>query len=386
MKKLYRINGTGRQPGKCRRLINKVLTALMLFVITSPLFPQAKYVSPDGNGDITFTPGVRLQPRYDYDNTDKNNDFYIARVRIKGGGKAFSLATYYMEVKIDNVGRFNRAQSAQVENAWMNFAIKPEVAVRVGLYDMVFSRNALTSDSKLLIMDRSLIKDALTVLGLADNTIGVLVHGRPGGGRFTYGFGVFDNLGFETAATQSTITRKADGAMTTGRFVVDVLDPAPVGGYGDYQGSYIGKGQRLSLGVNGAYLSKLVIGDDEFNLYAWGADLFFNRGPATLAAEYATYKEDAKSGADSLKVDGGGWYVQAGYLVGGIFEPAVQYQELDPNQSAGASNDKLKWTTVGFNIYMRGHSLKIQTNYIFKQEDGTKINNDLFQLQLQLDF
>jgi len=362
-----------------------MMTVLMIFAITSPLFPQAKYVSPDGNGDITFTPGLRLQARYDYDNSDNNNDFYIARVRIKGGGKAFALATYYMEVKIDNVGRFDRSQNAQVENAWMNFAIKPEVAVRVGLYDMVFSRNALTSDSKLLIMDRSLIKDALTVLGLADNTIGVLVHGRPAGGRFTYGFGVFDNLGFEVAGSQSTLTRKADGAMTTGRFVVDVLDPAPVGGYGDYQGSYIGKGQRLSLGANGAYLSKLVIGDEEFNLYAWGADLFFNKGPATLAAEYATYKEDAKNGAsDSLNVDGGGWYVQGGYLVGGIFEPAVQYQEMDPNQNA--SKDKLKWTTVGFNIYLRGHSMKIQADYIFKQEDGAKINNDLFQLQLQLDF
>lgn len=382
MESLYRIR-TERRSGKYCRLICTALAALTFFALTFPLFPQARYVNPDGNGDITFTPGLRLQPRYDYDNSDNNNDFYIARVRIKGGGKAFGLASYFMEVKIDNVGRFNRSQNAQVENAWIDFALKPAVSIRAGLYDMVFSRNALTSDSKLLIMDRSLIKDALTVLGLADNTIGVLVHGRPAGGRFTYGLGIFDNLGFEVAESEGTTARKADGAMTTGRFVVDLLDPAKPGGYGDYQGSYIGQGQRLSLGANAAYLSKLVIGEDEFNLYAWGLDLFFNKGPATFAAEYATYKEDVKAG-EAEKVDGAGWYAQTGYLIGGIFEPAVQYQELDPNQNV--SNDKLKWTTAGFNLYLRGHSMKIQVDYIFKKEEGTKIDNDLFQLQLQLDF
>ena len=61
----------------------------------------------------------------------------------------------------------------------MNFNVAKNVNLRAGLYDFVFSRDALTSDSKLLLMDRSLIKDALTVLGFADNTVGVLVHGRP---------------------------------------------------------------------------------------------------------------------------------------------------------------------------------------------------------------
>ena len=334
-------------------------------------------------GNITFKPGMRVQVRYNYDNTDNNNDFYIARTRIKGGGDAFGIASYYTEVKIDNVGRFNSRPNAQVENAWINFPITPEFAIRAGLYDMVFSRNALTSDSKLLLMDRSLIKDALTVLGLADNTVGVLAHGRPMAGHLTYGFGIFDNLGFETAGGGGTLTRKADGAMTTGRLAYDFLDPAPLGGYGDYLGTYIGSGQRLSLGANAAYLSKVQIGDGEYNLYAWGADLFFNKGPATIGAEYARYNEDTKNDA-SPSIKGEGWYAQAGYLVTKTIELAAQYQEFDP--LATSDIDKLKWTSVGFNYYLRGHNFKIQADYTFKNEQGTKVDNDLFKVQLQLDY
>ena len=182
---------------------------IVLLVASSSTQAQSEYVTPDGKGDITFTPGLRLQPRYEYNNIDKNNDFFIARVRLKGKGKVFDLASYFFEVKIDNVGRFNKTASAQVENAWINFPLIQDVDLRAGLYDMVFSRNALTSDSKLLLIDRSLIKDALTVLGIADNTVGVLAHGRPLDGHLSYGFGIFDNLGFEIEGVDSTVlTRK----------------------------------------------------------------------------------------------------------------------------------------------------------------------------------
>ena len=249
---------------------------------------------------------------------------------------------------------------------------------------MVFSRNALTSDSKLLLMDRSLIKGALTVLGINDNTVGILVHGRPLGGHLSYGFGIFDNIGFEIAGAEEILAREADGAMTSGRVVYDFLDPAPSGGYGDYKGSYIGKGQRLSLGANLAYLSKARIGDIEFDLLAWGMDLFFNTGPITIEAEYDNYKEGNKN-ASSGDLVGGGWYAQGGYLILPVVELTTRYQELDANDND--DSDKLQWTSVGLNYYIRGHNLKIQTDYTFKKEEGeSKISNDLFQVQLQFDY
>lgn len=341
---------------------------------------QSGDAKADASKTVTFTPGLRMQPRYTYDNVDRNNDFFIARTRLKGKGEAFGIATYYAEIKIDNMGRFAREVSAQVENAWLDFPVFRDVALRIGLSDAVLSRNALTSDSKLLLMDRSLIKDALTVLGLADKTIGVLVHGRPLGGHFEYATGVFDNLRFDQAA--SPTAKQADGAMVMGRIVLHLLDPAPSRGYADYQSSYIGQGRRLALGVNAAYLSKAREGTQQFDVDGWGADLFFNTGPLTLEAEYDRFEEAMiGTGPDVL---GNGWYVQGGYLLHGMFELAARYQKFDPDRNV--AGNRLQWTSVGFNIYLRQHSLKVQTDYTFKREQRNGVQNDAFQSQLQLDF
>ncbi len=385
-------------------IINILFIILSFFIIT-PLLSQdadttktketyeplekflTKALTPDGKGNITFTPGLRIQTRYDLEKDDdgnRNNDFFIRRLRLKGGGKVFDVAKYYFEVKIDNTGKFNRTPRAQVENAWLDFKIKKAFIIRAGLYDMVFSRNALTSDSKLLFMDRSLIKGALTVLGIADNTVGILIHGRPLDGHLSYGVGVFDNLGFEVLGQDTTIiSRKADGAMVTGRLGYDFLDPASQGGYGDYRGSYIGKGRRLTINANAAYLSKAQIGDNEFSLYAYGVDLYFNTGGLVIEAEYDAFVEDFTNNGDD-NLEGSGYFVQAGYLIFPKIELAVRYQELEPNKNVDMN--KLMWTSIGINYYIKGHNLKIQGEYIFKHEEGEEIDNDLFQVQLQLDF
>jgi phosphate-selective porin O/P len=334
----------------------------------------------DSSRIITVLPGFRLQVRYAYDNRDGNNDFFIARTRLKAKGKVFGMADYYGEIKVDNVGRFGRTASAQVENAWLAFPLRPDFAVRIGLYDAVFSRNALTSDSKLLLMDRSLIKDELTTIGLADNTVGVLVHGRPLGGHAEYSAGVFDNLAFDEAGTPTA--RQADGVMMMGRFVWHLLDPAPHGGYADYQSSYLGQGRRLSIGLNAGYLPDARQGD-EFDIKAWGADLFFNRNALTIEGEFDEYVEQKRA---KLNIDGTGWYLQSGYLLHPTFELAARYQELDIDDVGGLFANSHRWTSVGVNVYMRGHSLKMQTDYTFKREQLNPIRNDGLQMQLQFDF
>ncbi len=333
-------------------------------------------------GYITFKPGLRLQTRYLYDTENNNNDIFIRRFRLKGSGDAFGLAKYGAELKIYNTGRFDKDPKAKVENAWLDFTVCPElVFLHVGLYDLPFSRNALTSDSKLLLMDRTLIKDALTDLGLADNTIGLLIHGRPCGGQFEYAVGIFDNEKFEKIGTSGT--KESDQLMPAGRIVLHLLDPAtPSDGYADYRESYICQGQRLAIGANSAYLGSAKDDDKKFDLYAWGVDFFFNRGPFTLQAEYDWFKEKMKGGDSDIQ--GYGWYVQGGYLCHRFIELAVRYQELEPD--IHVSNDRLRWTSVGLNIYIREHNLKIQTDYTFKNEQGDDVDKDVFQIQLQLDY
>jgi hypothetical protein len=363
--------------------------ALLAFIlIASPLYGQSEYLTPDGEGEITFAPGLRVQPRYLRLDSDANSDIFIRRLRIKAAGSVYGIATYYAEVKFDNVARFAIIPRAEVENAWLQFPVTPDLAVRVGLYDAVFSRDALTSDSKLLFMDRSLIKGALTLLGLADNSVGVLAHGRPFGGHFEYSAGIFDNVRFEVFTEETGAAfRESDGLMPMGRVVAHLLDPAPALGYADYRGSYIGQGKRLAIGANAAYLSSVRVQDTAgttiFDLYGWGADLFFNYYAVTVQAEYDRYTR--KMVADEPDINGYGWYVQAGHLFLERFEIALRHQELD--DSSITPDDTVIRSSVGFNVYIREHNLKLQSDWAFRVEQGgSGVRDNFVQIQLQFDF
>jgi len=71
---------------------------------------------------------------------------------------------------------------------------------------------------------------------------------------------------------------------------------------------------------------------------------------------------------------------------------AARYQERDAD--GGAFADRLRWTTVGTNVYLHDHNLKVQGEYTFKREHDRPVKrehdrpvrNDLFQVQLQLDY
>ena len=263
----------------------------------------AKALNPSTVCDdpLTFTPGLRIQPRYDFEGNNNNNDFFIRRFRLKGSGSAYGVAKYGVELKIDSTSRFEASPSASVENAWLDFPVVTDLAyLRAGLYDIPFSLNALTSDSKLLLMDRTLIKEALTGIGFADNTVGVMLHGRPDDGRWEYAMGIFDNVFFEKVGTAGT--RETDELQPAGRIGFALLDPFPApDGYADYKGSYLGQGQRLNLGFNAVRLGEAVDAAVEFDhLAALGTDLFFNSGPYVFQSEFDWFVEDIV-GDDDIK-------------------------------------------------------------------------------------
>ena len=112
MKNLYR-----QRIRSYRKLISILLMALVFLLTASPLQSQSQHVTPDGKGNLTFIPGVRMQVRYEYNDIDKNNDIFIRRMRWKGKGNIFDVASYNFEIKIDNTGRFNQAPRALLEHA-----------------------------------------------------------------------------------------------------------------------------------------------------------------------------------------------------------------------------------------------------------------------------
>jgi len=88
--------------------------------------------------------------------------------------------------------------------------------------------------------------------------------------------------------------------------------------------------------------------------------------------------------------------VQAGYIIPGgclccfpcdsVWELAVRYEELDDVNGLFGQNDRLEWTSLGVNLYLHEHNLKIQADYTWRREQITPIANDRFQIQLQVDY
>ena len=100
---------------RCCRPLSILLATVALCVAAPPVDVASaedsdalvKFLTPlsSESGNITFKPGLRVQVRYTYDDTDGNNDIRINRLRLKGGGDVFGLAKYYTEIKIDSQGK-----------------------------------------------------------------------------------------------------------------------------------------------------------------------------------------------------------------------------------------------------------------------------------------
>lgn len=353
---------------------------------------------------LTFTPAMRIQTRYSYSPVptgglppgDPNPDhrFQLRRFRLKGKGDILNVAKYYTELKVDGTG-FVASPTAAVENAWIEFNRLPRTNLRIGLYDIPFSRNALTSDSKLLFMNRSVIKAALTAVGFADNTIGALFHEIIMDGRLAYGAGIFQNNVFKEVPT------------VAGRLTLHLLDKAKPqgsrGSYANYRGSYIGEGRRLDIGANAAYTPDAHNAVGNYDVYAAGGDAFFNTGPFTLQGEYDWFKQSGRGVTTDIETKGG--FVQAAVMLNSFIERfcsskwvppmelAARYQNVDSGGGLAIPDLGLMGTfvgtiqagEVGMNFYIRDHNLKVQTNYTYADFEGSGTSN-IYQLQLQLDF
>lgn len=339
---------------------------------------------------ITLDFGLRIQGRFVFDDGTDNQDMMLRRTRIKAMGDIYEFGNYFLELRADNINQDQADADVQLEAGFIDLTISEEHFLMIGLYDVPFSRGLLTGDSRLLFMDRGIIINELAGLGLVDNTVGVMAHGRPAGGKYEYAIGISDNRAFDADASFGSTG--SNQLMPAGRLVANLLDPAPVDGYGDYRASYIGEGERLALGTNIASLGGATNGAGSIDIFAIGFDLFGNLGPWTYQGEFDTVRKNQTTGTGSDSRTSG-WYLQTGYVLpfevpfAGSnlkLEPTLRYQKLEPDSEV--ANDRSTWTSVGMNAYLKGHNLKLQMDFTMKDEQGPELANNTFMVQVQFDF
>lgn len=331
--------------------------------------------------DFTLELGLRLQPRVEFErftnasNKDWLRDFLIRRSRLKANGKILG-GTYNFEWRIDRTDQLvpSPLPVAGVENAWMQYPLGHGVEIRAGLYDLPYSRDRLTSDSRQLAVDRGLVSNTLDLFGMVDNAVGFDFRGKVRGGRAQYAVGLFDNRTIPSA--------RQDLPMLTGRVDLNFGSTSDV-----FQDCHFGSDSWYSLGVNGSYHGELeddtglsdgsnaAMGVDGMVDVPFGGMRLFGRGEAN--------RLQIQPAGNVNSLDTTVWSVGGGLLIGERFQPIVRYDQVlrDEADNGGGS---INVTYVGANYYQKGHGLKLQADVRF--QGGTGESLDGGRLQAQLDF
>ena len=140
-------------------------TAILLFCCIHPAYaagPPWKFAAKDGNTSITF--GFLAQPQFESieypSGTGSNlNNVFLRRLRFIAGGKLTSKFSYFIESDVPNLGKKGfdgkRTNDIFVQDAFVNYAFRPEFQLDGGMLLVPVSHNSGQSAASLLTVDYS---------------------------------------------------------------------------------------------------------------------------------------------------------------------------------------------------------------------------------------
>lgn len=271
--------------------------------------------------------------------------FRIRRARIKLQGHALTPKLRYAFQ-----AGFGQGQVSLIEY-YFDYALAPgALEVRAGQWRLPFLRQQITSNGKLMLVDRSLVT---SVFGQGFD-VGVALHddyGRSPG--FEWVAGVFNGT-----------TSKLGVVQTDDAAVPSVFYPSVVarvgynfGGIDAYsETDFDGGPLRFAIGASG--LAQVGVDRDEQSALEATVDYILKvRGFSTSGAVMLASRQDGDAfGDQDLFVNG--LYAQAGYLIGDLVEPALRYSRIAYEGDGPVEHEAL----VGLDVYFWGNRFKWQTD------------------------
>lgn len=315
--------------------------------------------SSDGASSVRLMGLLQLQLAHErLAGSDPTDQVFVNRARVGLVGSLFSRDVRYTLV-VDFGGGEARLLFANVD-----FTLVPERAsLRVGRFKVPFSRSFITMAGQLALIDRAptVGRDAFG----DDVDVGVALHNGTKG-RFEYSLGVF-------AGTSAVV--RGDR--------IDPLLSARVGyNHGDLDGYSESDlvGGPLRFGVAAAALVDFD-GDGEHSSFTSGAVDFMLKahGLSLTSAFYLIARQRGPQWARQ-PLSAVGHHTQLSYLIRRRVEPVARYAMLVPVGDGAPQHD----LTGGLNVYVHGHSLKLQTAVSARFHEGPRSPDLLLQSQLTL--
>lgn len=305
--------------------------------------------------------------------SNANDRLYLRRARVNATGRFLEELDFRLE--LDLAGSLSDTSSlrAQLTDGYVTWNRYPAANVRVGQFKSPFGFEQLYSDPRLITIERSLANDRLTL----SRQVGLQVGGDLLEKRLSYAAGAFNGNGANNNFNDD------DRFLLAGRLAVI-----------PWQGKLRSQSASWSVGGN-AYASQdanvplpdLGFRDGVFSGKRTGAglDTQLVAGPLELWGEVLRVRFEPDSKVPSGRFDADGWYGQGSYFVlPNRLQIVLKYETFDPNSRQ--EDDSTDTTTLGGNLYLKGHDLKLMLDYLRVNSQGPVENQNKIIARLQIIF
>ena len=389
--------------------------------ISSPLMGQQTIESTFGKGvtvvaaDESFSMkfNARVQslfitevPGMDFNAVETN--WLIRRSRLKFSGFAHHPNLQYkIELGLSNRDHGGEMQQTNktsnlILDAFVRWKVAGNFEVWVGQTKLPGNRERVISSQKLQFVDRSLVNSRFNI----DRDMGIQFRNKHTIG----GMIINEALAFSQGEGRNRTAGNDGGLEYTGR--LEFLPMGAFTGKGDYISSDLKREQTPKLSIGVTFDHNMNAARERGNLGSYVADTAYNSLQTVLADFMFKYKgwvvageyANKKALGDRIKIDEGageeflsnyytgeGINVQLGYLFENNVEPAFRYTSITP-EAAGLISDRdaQRMYTFGLSKYVVGHSLKVQTDLSFIDENAEfsfdQEFNMLFRFQVEMAF
>jgi phosphate-selective porin OprO/OprP len=341
------------------------------------------------------------------------SNWLIRRSRLKFSGFAYSpKLKYKIELGLSN--RDHGGESIHTNNtsnlildAFVSWNFYKNMEVWIGQTKLPGNRERVISSQKLQFVDRSLVNSRFNI----DRDMGVQFRNKVNFGAVATRQALAISQGEGRNRTNKKDPNPLSGYEYTGR--LEILPLGEFTGKGDYFSSDLKREEtpKVSFGVTydvnknaarvggnlGSYIEDTndqVINSVLTDLNTVLADVLLKYKGFSLLAEYANKSmtggrvEDTGGSIINNYYTGTGLNVQAGYLLKNNLEPSIRVTTITPELESG--RDLQEMITFGLSKYIKGHSLKVQTDFsILTETNQVSLSEDktlMFRFQVEMAF
>lgn len=367
------------------------------------------FVAKDSSFSVKFAPRfqVRSMSSWDHDGSQyisPEHNFIVRRSRLKFDGFAYSTKLKYkLELGLSNrdisgANEFNRNTPRYILDAVIMWQFAKNWELWAGQTKLPGNVERVVSSANLQLIDRSLLNSRFNI----DRDLGIQIRHKSNlGGMFL----TREKFSISQGEGRNVTEGNEGGLQYTAR-----LELLPFGAFkskGDYSQSDLKREEKPKLmlgftynfneeavrerGFAGDYMvrsDETIYGTDQTTIFI---DAMYKFNGFSFMGEYAKRTADNEIATETdgvtptgdIVLTGNALNLQAGYLFKNNYEVAGRFTTVD--YESVTSKLPTKQYTLGFNKFVVGHKLKIQSDISYTTLDGDA-NNITFRLGFDLHF